>query len=85
MNFRQHTGLYGQRWIAMSTCGNYAIAHDKSNPRETKFAALHIPGIWATAERIGVRKTKAEAEALCEQHLLTPPFIANRQQAQEIR
>lgn len=73
MTFTPHTGLFGQEWIALSRCGHYAIAHDKTDPRVTKFQALFIPGVWATAQKIGrALKTRDAAEANCERHSLTP-------------
>jgi hypothetical protein len=75
VTFTDHVGLWGNEWIALSTCGHYAIGHDKSNPHKTKFQALHVPGVWATAEKIGRARTdRVDAEAACEKHALTPDF-----------
>jgi hypothetical protein len=68
VTFRPHTGLYGQRWDLINGDGHYAIRFDHSDPRETKFTALFVPGLWANAEEIGVRKTQADAETLCGKH-----------------
>jgi hypothetical protein len=77
MTFTDHKGLWGQSWVALSSCGHYAIALDNSNPRVTKYRAQHIAGVYATAENIGhAKKTRAEAEAVCEKHALTPDFLA---------
>lgn len=76
MTFTPHKGLWGQSWVAISGCGHYAIAHDKTDPRNTKFAALFIPGIWANAEKIGRPTTREKAVALCEKHALTPNFTS---------
>lgn len=75
MTFTDHTGLWGMSWIALSSCGHYAIALDTSNPRGTKYRAKFISGVYAAAENIGhAKKTRAEAEEVCEQHALTPNF-----------
>ncbi len=75
MTFVPHPGLYGQSWLAMSLDARYAIRAETSDPRDTKFAALFIPGVWALAEPIGVRKTQADAESLCEKHAAKPLTI----------
>jgi hypothetical protein len=75
VTFTDHKGLWGQAWVAMSTCGHYAIALDHSNPKATKFQALFIPGAFATAEKIGrARSKRADAEKAAEEHWLTPNF-----------
>lgn len=74
MTFHPHTGLFGQQWIALSGCGHYAIGHETTDPRATKFTALFIPGVWATAKKLGVRATQEKAQALCEKHAFTPDF-----------
>jgi hypothetical protein len=72
MIFRPHHGWWGQRWTVLSTCGRYAVRTDSSDPRETKFHALFIAGVWASAEVIAVRDTQGAAEEACEQHALSP-------------
>jgi hypothetical protein len=71
MIFRPHQGWWGQRWTVLSSCGRYAVRADGSDPRDTKFHALFIAGIWASAEVIAVRDTQAAAEEACEQHALS--------------
>jgi hypothetical protein len=72
MTFRPHQGWWGQRWAVLSSCGRYAVRTDGSDPRQTKFHALFIVGIWANAEVIAVRDTQAAAQEACEQHALSP-------------
>lgn len=75
VTFTDHSGLWGQTWAALSSCGHYAIARDTSNPTSTKYQALFIPGAFATAEKIGRSRSKrVDAEKACEQHALTPDF-----------
>jgi hypothetical protein len=77
MTFTDHKGLWGQSWIALSNCGHYAIALDTLNPRGTRYRAKFIPGVFATAQNIGhLKRTRAEAEAVCEEHALTPDFTS---------
>ncbi len=75
MIFRPHTGLFGQRWDLINSDGHYAIRFEKSDPRDTKFVALFIPGVWANAEELGARPTQKAAEALCEKHASKPLTI----------
>lgn len=74
VTFTDHSGLWGQSWVALSSCGHYALRLDTSNPRSTKYQALYIPGVWSQAQSIGTRVKRADAEALCETHSLTPDF-----------
>lgn len=68
--FRNHSGLYGQRWSRLSSCGRYAV---RSTPPE--FTALFIPGLWASAEEIGTRPTQQAAEEFCDKHSQKPLTI----------
>ncbi len=75
VNFRPHSGLYGQRWDLMNPDGHYAIRFDNTDPRATKFEALFVPGLWANPDSIGIRDTQAAAETLCERHAAKPLTI----------
>lgn len=75
MTFTDHKGLWGQSWTALSSCGRYAIRTDTTDPRATKFAALFIPGVWATAEELGIRPTREAAESLCVTYASKPLSI----------
>lgn len=61
----------------MSECGRYAIRRDTSDPRNTKFDALRIPGVWASPERIRACKTEAQAEQVCREDTIPKTTTAN--------
>jgi hypothetical protein len=75
MRFRDHDGMWGERWIAQSTCQRYVITLNNEHPRLTQYEARWIDDERKRTWRIGhPQKARRDAEVVCEMNALTPNF-----------
>lgn len=73
MQWANSNGNNPHRWVSRSTDGYYAIAYRIS---DDDFEAFHIEALWATPTAIGVDRSLASAQQICETHRTASPSPA---------